>query len=308
MSWAAVEQLEQVAQLLTALGPYRARVTEELDFTKLAIECNTAQIREFVQVSNFLKNLGQEKSKLSMLLDLDRLVQKALRLGPYDIAGLTMLIAQLEEEDQSKLIREVDWVSLCLKCPVHIDLLNALGACLENLWKQAEITSSKSSIEKVAQHLQANAAKIKQEIGKAHTRLYSGVAKFLYNYNQVDHQLAKQMAAEIISQLAETFAVKPAWYHGAASMINALYAIDPSLAASFVENNKVRGRIQLSINTHDWSQSEEGLSHLIGAFYRSAPKLWKRTVSNKWITVDLSSLDLDLIYSSVDKQKDSIPS
>ena len=303
---AKVEEFENLAHLLRALGDYLDKLTEELDLKKLANAANSAEIGEFKGVAELLKNLDQRKSQLSVLLNHDTLVQKANQAGPYDITGLTMLLAELEEEDRGKFIREVDWSSICLKCPISVHLLSPLGASLENLWKQAESSSDRISIEKVAQHLRANANKIKQEIGNTHPRLYSGVAKFLWNCNQIAPALAKQITTETMSKLAaEAFSIRPTGYQGTGRLINALYAIDPDLSASFVKNNMVRGRIQQSINEHDWSKEVEGLKHLIRALYRSVPELWKKMVNYKWITVDLSSLDLNSIYRDVDEEKNA---
>jgi hypothetical protein len=302
---AKIEQFKNLAQLLRELEECRNELIKELDFEKLAKAANAAEINEFEQIAELLKELSQRKSQLSMLLDHDTLVQKANQAGPYDIMGLTMLVAELEEEDRSKYIQEVDWSSICLKCPIYVHLLTPLGASLENLWKQAEISPNRANIEEVTQHLRNHANEIKEEIGKVHRRLYSGVAKFLWNCNQVDPVLAKQIATETIGKLVDTFSISPTEYRGTGRLINALYTIDPSLSTSFVKNKKVRGRIQQSMNEHDWSKEVEDLKHLIRALYRSVPELWKEMVSYKWLTVDLSSLDLDSIYRDVDEERNA---
>jgi len=302
---AKIEQFNNLAQLLRELEERRDELVKELNFEKLAKAANAAEINEFEQIAKLLKELGQRKSLLSMQLDHDTLVQKANQAGPHDIMGLTMLIAELEEEDRSKFIQKVNWDSICIKCPIHVPLLRALGASLENLWKQAKNLSNKASVEKVAQHLRAHADEIKQEIAKANPKQYSGVAKFLWNCNQVDPGLAKEIATETMGKLAETFRISPTEYQGTGQLINALYAIDPDLSASFVKNNRVRGRIQQSINEHDWSKEVEGLKHLIRALYRSVPELWEKMVSYKWLTVDLDPLDLDSIYRDVDEKRNA---
>ena len=65
----------------------------------------------------------------------------------------------------------------------------------------------------------------------------------------------------------------------------------------------VRGKIQRSINMDDWSKEIEGLKHLIKAFYRAAPDLWRKMVNLGWIFVNLNSLDLNSIYREVDEKK-----
>ena len=296
-------QFENLAHLLRALGGCQDELSGQLDLEKLASAANAAEIGEFKQIAEVLKCLGQRKNRLSMLLNHDTLVQKANQVGPYDITGLTMLMAELEEDDRSKFIQEVDWGLICIKCHIRVTSLSALGASLENLWKQAESLCNRVSVEKVARHLRAHIDRIKQEIGKARPRLYSGVAKFLWNCNQVDHNLAKEIATETMNKLVQRFSLRPSEYKGVGRLINAFYAIDLGLSASFVQNNLVRGKIQQSINQHDWTEEIEGLKHLIEAFYRSAPELWKRMIDYHWIIVDLSSLNLDSIYRNVDAEK-----
>ncbi|MBU4350581.1 hypothetical protein KJ830_10870 [bacterium] len=300
---AEVEQFKNLAQLLRALGSRQDELSSELDLGKLANAANAAEIGEFEQVAELLKCLGQRKSQLSILLNHDTLVQRANQAGPYDITGLTMLVAELEEEDRNKFILEVDWNSICLKCPIYVYLLSPLGASLENLWRRTNISPDKASIKKVTQHLWAHASEIKHEISKANPRVYSGVAKLLWNCNQVAPALAKQIATETMSELAETFRISPTVYQGTSRLINAYHAIDPDLSISFVKNNRVLRRIQQSINRHDWSKEIEGLKHLIKAFYRSAPDLWRKMVNSSWIFVDLNSLDLNSIYREVDEEK-----
>ena len=299
----AAGQLENLAHLLRALRGRQDELSGKLDLEKLARVASAAEIGEFKQVAELLKCLGQRKSQVSVLLNHDALVQKAKQMGPSDIAGVTMLIAELEEEDRSKFIQEVDWRAICIKCPIHVASLSGLGASLENLWKQAERLCNRVNVKKVTQHLRAHIDKIKQEIGRARPRSYSGAAKFLWNCNQVDHNLAKEMATETMNKLAQRFSLRPMEYKGVGRLINAFYAINPELSASFVQNNIVRGKIQQSINEHDWTEEIEGLKHLIEAFYRSVPELWKKMIDYHWIIVDLSSLNLDSIYRNVDAEK-----
>ena len=302
---AKIEEFVQIANLLIALGDNRNKLIEKMDLKIFAKTASDAKIEQFNNLAHLLRELEESKSLLSMQLDHDTLVQKANQAGPYDIMGLTMLIAELEEEDRSKFIQEVNWDSICIKCPIYVPLLSALGASLENLWKQAKNLSNKASVEKVARHLRAHADEIKQEIAKAKPKQYSKIAKFLWNCNQVDPGLAKEIATETMGKLAETFKISPTEYQGTGQLINALYAIDPDLSASFVKNNRVRGRIQQSINEHDWSKEVEGLKHLIRALYRSVPELWKKMVSYNWLTVDLDPLDLHSIYKDVDEERNA---
>lgn len=86
------------------------------------------------------------------------------------------------------------------------------------------------------------------------------------------------------------------------------YDINHALSESFLTNKKVRGRIEKSINEDDWKGKEEDLKHLIKAFYRSTPNLWKRMVDYKWIVRDLIILNLDETYRIVDEERKCGPS
>jgi predicted house-cleaning noncanonical NTP pyrophosphatase (MazG superfamily) len=299
-----VKQFESLAQLLKELEDYRNELIKELNIKKLADAANAAEINQFEQISVLLKAFGQSKIRLSELLDHNTLVQKAKQAGLYDIRGLTMLMAGLEEEDRNKYIREVDWSSVCLNCPVSVYLLSPLGASLENLWKQDKILPNRANIERVTRYLRDRYANIKEEIGKVNPKLYSGAAKFLKGCNQFDPALAKQIATQTMDKLVQTFGIAPTEYQGAGRLIDAFYAIDLNLSALFLVGNKnIRDKIQQSINEDNWSKEIGGLKYLIEAFYRSAPEFWKKTVSR--LTVDLSSLDLNSIYDEVDKEKNA---
>ena len=298
-------QLEKLAHLLRALGGRRDELSGKLDLEKLASVASAAEIGEFRRVVELLKCLGQRKSQVSVLLNHDALVQKAKQMGSSDITGVTMLIAELEEENRSKFIQEVDWCAICIKCPIHVTSFIGLGASLENLWKQAERLCNRVNVKKVTQHLRTHIHKIKQEIGKTRPGSYSGAAKFLWNCNQVDHSLAKEIATETMNKLAGRFGLRPSEYQGVGRLINAFYAIDPELSPSFVKKNIVQEKIQQFINEHDWSKESEGLRHLIEAFYRSAPGLWKKMIDDRRIIIDLSSLNLDSIYRNVDEEKNA---
>jgi hypothetical protein len=108
-----------------------------------------------------------------------------------------------------------------------------------------------------------------------------------------------------MSKLSQEFGVKPIVYRSAGQLINSFYDIDPKLSADFVKNDMVRGKIQQSVNMGNWSKEIEGLKHLIKAFYRSAPDLWRKMVNLHWIYVDLNSLDLNTIYREVDEKKNA---
>ena len=292
-------QFEQLAQLLNAMGDCRNKLIEELDLEQLSKTANSAEAGQFEQLANLLDALSFNKNQVSILLDYGKLIQKANQVSTSsDISGLTYFLAKLDEKDRNEFIYKVDWYSICPKIPLYVNFLKPLGSILKNLWKQAESSSDNSRIEKVAKYLKANTSKIIQEIIRANPNHYSGVANFLLNCTQIDHALAKQIANETMYELVNKFRTRPTDYQGAGQLINAYHEIDPCLSLSFIENNRIRGRIQQSINIDDWSKEIEGLKHLIKVFYRAAPDLWRKMVNLDWIYVDLNS-----IYREVDEEK-----
>jgi len=306
-----VEQFQQVAFLLNALGERSdlfvdQLVAEDQKILKvLAREVSCAPSNRFHDIAELLVSLGTRKTHLIALLNHNALIETANQVGEYDIHGLTRFIAVLDEERRNEFIWKVDWASISMKCPIYGVLLQALGTSLANLIKQAEASSDSTGVRKVAEYLRAKASDIKKQIRKAVPNQYRGVAKFLWNYNQIDNVLATEIATDTVGSLIKHFSVGPANYNGAGRLINALNTIDTDLAASFVSSNKVREKIQQSINMDDWSENVEDLKHLVKAFYRSAPDLWEEMVNSNWIVVNLSFLDLDSIYKEVDEEKNT---
>jgi hypothetical protein len=233
-------------------------------------------------------------------------IERANQVDRYDIMWLTMFISQLDEERRNVFIRQIDWTPICTDCPIQVVLLKALGTCIENLWKKSELVSETVTFNNMAQHLRERAMEIKQEIEKANPKQYGGVAKFLWNYNKIDRSGAFEIAIGTVDKIIESFRIRPDNYHGVGELINAFHNIDPGLSEFFLEQKKVRGKIQQSIveNEHDWNEKMDDLKYLIKAFYRSFPKLWKKMVKD-WIVADLSSLDLDSIYRDVDGEKNA---
>lgn len=301
---AEIVEFGQLVHLLYAMGDRRKEFVEKLDLKQLSRKVNGTEVGQFEQLAKLLDVLSFNKNQVSIVLDYGKLIQKANQVSTSsDIRGLTIFLAKLDEKDRNEFIYKVDWYSICLKLSLCVNFFKPLGAILGNLWKQAESSFDNSRIEKVAKYLKANTSKLIQEIIRANPKHYSGVAKFLWNCNQIDHALAKRITSETMSKLAERFGVKPTVYRGVGQLVNAFTDIDPNLSADFVKSDMVRGKIQRSINMDDWSKEIEGLKHLIKAFYRSAPDLWRKMVNLNWIFVDLNSLDFNSIYREVDEKK-----
>jgi hypothetical protein len=319
-------QFQQLTNLLNMIEERQKELVEKIDFQKLAEEISNSPPSRFQDIANLLKALGSENARLLSLLNCDKLAQCANETSQSDFRGLTLLMAGLDEEHRSKIIEKIDWASLCIKCPIDAGLLRALGILLENLWKQAEMLGDTSGEEKVAEYLQNRESDVMEAIENAHKEIrnylkthtlvqsnekrarraatmYAGLGKFLYHWAQIDYDSAFNMITGTMDELIECFEVFPIAYYYIGQLVNAFHRLDPSLSYSFLTDNTIRGRIQWSINNHDWRANAEGLEHLIEAFYRSAPVLWRKMVNYKWISVDLDFLDLDSVYRRVDEDK-----
>ena len=319
-SGAEVGQFAQLQALISALEDHWDDLTNSTsadnligelircpDFTKLTDKVNRADVKQFQQIAQFLNALGEHRDKLVEKLDYNTLSQEANQVDPSDISalsGLTLFIAQLDDKRCDEFISKIQWLSICKGCPISTNFIPALGSSLENLLKQAEILSDSAGVDDLAKHLRAHISEIKQCIRETHFLQYRGLARFLWNCNQVNHQLAIEISdADTIYELINSLSVFPCNYRGVGELINALFSIDPRLSKFFIK--KVYVTITRSINKRDWSkEEEEDLKHLIKAFYRSAPDFWKRIMANRnLITVDLSSLALDTIYKEADEEK-----
>jgi hypothetical protein len=304
---AEVAQFDQVAHLLNALGDRRGALLEkvgEVAWQGLANRVANVEAAQFDRVATLLNALRDRRDALLEKVDTTSLARTANRCGGEDLRGLTMLIARLDDERRCDLIRDVDWPLLSTKCPVEASMLLTLGACLGNVWKKADMCSDLSGCQKTAAYLngqlEALLCAVKESFINT-TKIptaYAGPAKLLSNCNRIDGEVALKIAERTIGTAVQSFWVRPASYRYIGQLINAFHEVHPELAAAFLENPKIRGRITWSLNKHDWASERPSVEHLIKAIYRASPSIWHRMRDR--MAADLGGIDLDSLYAEVE--------
>jgi len=313
---ATAEQFQHVVGLLRAMGDQGDSLVEQLiaddSVRTLAKTISTVHPDRFQDTANLLKSFGLKSAPLLSIIDYDELIHNAKETRyANDFRGLTLLMVRLDEKHREKFVENLDWPLLVTRCPIEAGLLRALGGCLEGAWRHAEITDDKDALNKVVNYLRNNKTELIQQIKLAYelvrknfrvyNTLYAGVGKFLWNCNRLDKGLALEIAESTLGDLIGSFHIAPTNYLYVGQLVNAFCDINPDLSGSFLWKHNIKGRIQHSLNIHNWRAHMEGTRHLIRAFYRSAPKLWKITIEEGWITADLTTLDLESIYKEVDE-------
>jgi hypothetical protein len=275
------EHLDELRNFLNVLGEHKERFIDEVIASegvlkKIANVASSIPHNRFHDLANVFDVFGSRKSHLIDLLDIDSLIRTAGQAATEDIRGITLFMSSLDEKTRQRFIREVDWVSLCLMCPIEPGLLRALGGCLENLINQAGMVGDRSRCEKVIHHLENHEDDFVHAIRNAYEQvmnypydyapLYSGVSKFVHNSSKLDNEYAKELVEQTNSKLVECFRIVPRAYYYVGQLLDCFYYIDPSLSYFLLTNKKVRGRIQQSINENDPCKEIRGLRRLFSAF------------------------------------------
>jgi hypothetical protein len=300
---ADVAQFQQVVGLLHALGDKREALLDEVPWEDLGGRVSKAEIAQFGHVAALLQALGDRCGAFMDNVDVTSLATTANRCGSDNLRGLTSLMANLNDKQRSNMIRDVDWSLLCSRCPVRMDALRTLGACLENVWRKAEICANPRGCQEVSVYLAAQVESLLRAVQDSYVNpgknpaSYSGVAKFLFNCNRIDHRLALNIAERTMGPAMQHFFIWPGNYLYVGQLMNAFHEVSPDLAKAFLEDRKIRGRITWSLNEHDWSNSDLGARHLIKAIYRASPSTWFKIL--KFVAADLKGIDLESLYAEV---------
>jgi len=275
MAKAEVGQFAEVAHLLNALGKKRNALLDAVDkvdksaWRSLADQVAKAEGAQFTQVVNLLHALGDRRDALMEKLDTTSLAGTANHCSGEDLKGLTMLIANLDDERRSALIGGVEWSLLCVRCPIEASLLQTLGSCLENVWRKAEMCQDPSGCQVTAAYLNGQREALLLAVNESFTNArknpwaYAGPAKLLFNCHKIVGELALKIAEQTTGTFLQSFIVNPANYRYVGQLINALHEVSPDLANAFLQNQKVRGRIVWSLNKQDWARERMSARHRI---------------------------------------------
>ena len=98
---------------------------------------------------------------------------------------------------------------------------------------------------------------MKDEIRKGNREHYGGIAKFLWNYNEMEHAATLEIVEDTIDKLMTGLTIVPWNWKGVGQLINAINHVNHTLAESFLTNNKVKGRIVRALNTQNWMERLE---------------------------------------------------
>ena len=299
------KSFDKVAVLVNGFGDDKEKLTKELDFRELGEAANTIQLDQLEKLSALLSALGDQSGKLTQELDSETFKNKVKQVDtqlnkdwPRIIDGLTHLMASLGEDYRNEFVNEIEWGSFCMKCPIAVENLRTVGQCLENVIKQGEQTI----IDEVRVHLRCSVKVVVEEIRKAGPQHYGGVAKFLWNCNEIDRPVTLEILEGTIDKFMTDFTIVPWNWKGVGQLVNAINYVNHTLAESFLASHVVRGRIVQALNNQNWTERLDEVRHMIKAFYRCAPSLWKIIAGSGWITADLSVLDLDSIYTETDME------
>ena len=298
---AEVTQFEQVANLLHALGDKRKALVDKVAWEDFAARVAKAEVTQFEQVAKLLRALGEKRDALMEKVDITSLSTTANRWGGDNPAGLTLLVASLNDKQRSNMVRDVDWALWYTRYPVKAGTLLTLGACLENVWRKAEMCANPKGCQEASVYLGAQMESLLRAVQDSYVNLgknphsYSSVAKFLFNCHRIDDRLAFEVAERTMGAALQHFFIRPGNYLYVGQLINAFHDVSPDLAKAFVDNPKIRSKITGSLNMHDWSNECLGARHLIKAIYRACPNTWLKML--KFVTVDLKGIDLESLYA-----------
>ena len=257
-------------------------------------------------VFDLFSELGERKSDLIKLLDFDRLIENSKTVVRETLPGLQLFLSILDEDNRNRLIREIDWASLCTDFPINIESFESLGRSIKNAWRQSQLLLDNSGVERISQYLHNHKNDFIQVMMNPAETLFNrifvaGIASLLAGWNYVAPTPAHEIANAIIKKCINDFYIRSHNYVVIAQMINAFFEIDPKLSALLLSDVRVQRRITYFIKTYNWSEETRKLRFLIKAIYRSSPGVWHRMAEDSIVSLAVSPLDLDSLYKEVEE-------
>lgn len=312
---ASIKDLQQLVSFVKELGEAKEAFTSALvesgSLKRLAGTISKAPFHEFRTVALFLDQLDVSKASLVEALNFRALIEKAKDLNAGALSGLTYFLASLDEKDRNRLIREIDWTSLCLSCPIDADSLGVLGRCIKNLIQQGELTGEARGLEKIRARLHNSKDEIVNVINcgivNSPEKNFGSVARLLFSCDLLDKELAREIANAILETRSANLRITRYNYYYVAQFIRSLHTIDRRLAKVFINQDAVRRKIFgfFRYSRFDWTRDVENLKFLIRWLYQSDPEAWRRIADNDLIALALNPIDLTALYREVNELENS---
>jgi hypothetical protein len=298
---ANLQDLQSLGQLFLSIPAdqrplVREQFIAEPGLDKLISKMSKAQIDKYDQIAVFCNSLEYQL----VLADISSVVRFANECTGDNVRGLTRFVSVLHEDCRARVLQAVDWAKLCMRCPIKVGMLRALGLCVENM---LAARGDGSNIDKVRDYLNLNQEDIISTVEKSYVlarkkgSFYGGIAKFIYSCCQIDEILAFQIIEQTTGAAIQYFNILPESYRYVGQLIGALYQVYPDVSVMFIRNLKIRGKIIFSLNENDWDEYMQDVRHLVKAIYRVSPASWHEMLIE--ITANLEEIGLSSIYKEV---------
>jgi hypothetical protein len=311
----SIGDLQQLVSLVKELAEAKevfiSALIDSGSLKRLAGTISNASFSEFRTLALLLDELDGNKASLVEALNFRRIIDNAKDLNTTELLGLTYFLASLEETDRNRLIREIDWMSLSLQCPISADSLGVWGRCMKNLVQQAELTGETADVEKIRIHLKNSKDQIlnviKLGIVTSPEKNFDSVARFLFSCNHFDHELAREIANEILETRSVNIRITHYNYFFVAQFIRSLLTVDRHLAKTFINEATVRRKLLgfFRSGRFDWTKDEENLKFLIRSLYRADAEFWQAIADDRLVALALNPIDLTALYRDVDESEKS---
>lgn len=285
----SIEQVHSLRRLIELTNGRREQFVDALlansGAARLGQVLSSAGPDSLQEIANLLVALGQEQVTLLEALDYETIGRAASRSQRDQIRGLTLLVARLAEPYRTCLIKRVDWLRVLQNASVEAGLLRATGGCLEGLRKASELSGVVVTTVAAAGVLHTRKEALRDAIRSAYQEAganpdrwksrYQGVGKFLWHCSQLHGDLALELQAETIDDLADNLRLAPSMLGPAQQLLSVLDALDPDGARRLLATERIREMLTRFIATRGWEPEEAAMAEWLPLLERHTPELAK---------------------------------